>query len=138
MTDEPVVQTPLFTLKTICAEYGRKLNPELIIPRRTYESIQEAVTLWADVSPDQDPNEAIKALQLLAEERVAERLQDKVRRLREQRDNNGTAPLLAIETAFRVSYSETTGDEYYSEPTDTAWTRFKTHLDQAAANLAAQ
>ena len=122
-------------IKTISVEYGRKLNPKLIDPKHDYESIQESVQLWADVEPGQNESEAIHALQLLAEERVTERIRDKVVRLREQRDFTGKTPMLAIEIAFRASYAETTNEDEHSEITDTAWIMFKQHLDQVAATL---
>jgi hypothetical protein len=58
--DEPIKMT----VKTISATYERKFN------LGEYESASVGVTSWADVEPEQEPAEAINALQDLCKAQV--------------------------------------------------------------------
>lgn len=123
-------------IKSVTVKYTRKLNPELLDPARKYEGLEEECFLHAEIDEGADEVACIEALQILCEERVAERLAEKARRLRDLARSPAKYSPLAVEASYRQILVQSGVIDEAEQ--DQSWATFKAALDLAAANMAGQ
>ena len=120
-------------IRSVSAEYKRKINPKLYDSRRGYESIELKMEAWKQIRGEDDPLEETRALQEFCRERVVEQALPIIKRL----SKNNNAPIVklgTVEYVFRtfceasLDYLNGMEEEEKEEAIDAEWKEFSEWL----------